>query len=176
VIRVEEKKPAKLVPFEEAQRSVARDLLGDEKAGAAADEVAEKLAAAVREGKPLVDAARERSLSIERPEPLRRRGDGVIPGLGAAPDALAALFALPDDGPQTLSRAYDVGGKKVLFERLKVTRPTDAQLDAQLAAAREELLGQRRALLQSAWIDARRTQLADAGELTIQLEEPAAAE
>jgi peptidyl-prolyl cis-trans isomerase D len=172
VIRVDEKKPAKLVPFEEAQRAVARDLLADEKAAAAATELADKLLAAVKEGRPLVDAARERSLAIERPEPVRRRADGAVPGLGAAPEALTALFALPDEGPQTLARVYDVGGKKVLFERLQITRPTDAELDAQLAAARDQLLEERRALLQSAWVDTRRTQLADAGELTIQLGEP----
>jgi peptidyl-prolyl cis-trans isomerase D len=172
VIRVDEKKPAKLVPFDEAQRAVARDLLADEKAAAAATELADKLLAAVKEGRPLVDAARERSLAIERPEPVRRRADGAVPGLGAAPDALTALFALPDEGPQTLARVYDVGGKKVLFERLQITRPTDAELDAQLAAARDQLLEERRALLQSAWVDTRRTQLADAGELTIQLGEP----
>jgi hypothetical protein len=64
----------------------------------------------------------------------------------------------------------------VLFERLKATRPTEAELDGQLAAAREQLLQERRQLLQSAWVDARRTELADAGALTIQLEEPTPAE
>jgi peptidyl-prolyl cis-trans isomerase D len=176
VIRVDEKRPAKLVSFEEAQRGVARDLLADEKARAEADDLVEKLLAAVREGRPLVDAARERALAIERPEPLRRRADGVIPGLGAAPEALAALFALPDGGPKTLPRAFEVGPKKVLFERVSVKRPTDAELEPQLAAAREELLGQRRAMLESAWIDARRTQLADAGELVVQLAEQPAPE
>jgi hypothetical protein len=171
LIRVEEKRPAKVVSFDEAKRTVAHDLLADEKAHAAADELVEKLLAAVREGKPLVDAARERGLSLERPDPLRRRGDGAIPGLGAAPDALAALFALPDDGPQTLPRAFDVDKKKVLFQRLSVSRPTDAQLEPQLAAAREELLRQRQGMLESAWVDARRTQLADAGKLTMQLSE-----
>ena len=176
LIRVEEKRPAKVVPFEEAKRTVAHDLLADEKAQAAAGELVEKLLAAVREGRPLVDAARERGLSLERPDPLRRRGDGVIPGLGAAPDALAALFALPDDAPQTLPRAFDIGKKKVLFQRLSVSRPTDAQLEPQLAAAREELLRQRQGMLESAWVDARRTQLADAGKLTMQLSERPASE
>lgn len=176
VIRVDEKLPARLVSFEEARRGVARDLLADERARAEAGELAEKLLAEVQAGKPLVDAARERGLSIERPEPLSRRADGVIAGLGAAPEALAALFALPGEGPQPLPRAFDVGPKKVLFERLAARRPADAELDAQLASARDELLGQRRALMESAWVDARRAELADAGQLTVQLGERTPAE
>ena len=176
LILVEEKRPAKLVPFEEAKLGIARDLLAEEKAAADAAALAEKVLAEVANGKPLVDVARERGLAIERPDPLRRRPDGLIPGLGAAPEALAALFALPDDAPQTLPRAFEVGGKRVLFQRVRGNRPTDEELEPQLASARQELLGQRRTLLQSAWVDVRRTELADAGDLSVQLAEKPATE
>jgi hypothetical protein len=53
--------------------------------------------------------------------------------------------------------------------------PLPAALD-ELEAARAELLRQRQALLENAWVDARRTQLADAGRLTVQLGERQPAE
>ena len=61
-------------PSTRRSAALARTILLDEKAGAAADALVEKLLAAVREGRALVDAARERGLTLERPDPLRRRG------------------------------------------------------------------------------------------------------
>ena len=69
-----------------------------------ADELVAKLLEAVGAGKTLVEAARERSVSIERPGPIRRRGDGVIPSLGTSPEALAAIFALTAEKPHDRPR------------------------------------------------------------------------
>jgi len=171
VIRVEEKRPAKLVSFDEAKASLARELLRAERGGQAADALVAKLLESVRGGKTLVDAARERSLSIERPEPLRRRADGVMPGLGASKEALAAVFALSEQQP-VAERAFDVGGKRVLFERLGGERLSDADLEPRLATARKALLEERRQQLESAWVDARRKQLEASGELALNLGEP----
>jgi peptidyl-prolyl cis-trans isomerase D len=168
VIRVEEKRPAKVIPFDEAKRALARELLLDEKAGEAADALVEKLLAAIREGRTLVDAARERGLTLERPDPLRRRSDGAIPGLGTSREALAAVFALTDDKP-VLDRVFQIDGKRVLFERLGGNRPSDADLAPQVQQARAEMLQQRRAQLEAAWIDARRDEFEKSGELVFNL-------
>jgi hypothetical protein len=168
LIRVEEKRPAKLVPFEEVRAALARELLLEEKAGRAADELVGKLVAAIREGKSLIDAARERSLVIERPEPIRRRPDGVIPDLGTSKEAIAAVFLLRDDAP-TSERVFDIGGKRVLFQRIGGTRPSDEELASRLPALRSELLGQLRQQLEIAWIDARRSELEKAGKLVTNL-------
>jgi len=168
VIRVEEKRPAKLVTFDEAKASLARELLRDEQGRQAADALVAKLLEAIGSGKSLVDAARERGLSIERPEPLRRRGDGVIPGLGAAKEALAALFALSDAQP-VAERAFEIGGKQVLFERLGGTTLSDAELEPRLAFTRKELLEEQRQQLQNAWVETRRKELEASGELVYNL-------
>jgi hypothetical protein len=175
VIRVEEKRPAKVISFDEAKPALARELLIEQKAKRAAGEQVEKLLEAVRQGKTLVDAARERSLSIQRPEPLARRGDGVIPGLGTSKPALAAVFALTDARP-TLDRAFEIDGKQVLFQRLGGTRASDAELNAALAQQREHMLQQRRGELMSAWIDARKDELEKSGALVYNLGRRSAAE
>jgi peptidyl-prolyl cis-trans isomerase D len=168
VIRVEEKRPAKVVPFDEVKRALAREALLEEKSRQAADALVEKLLASIREGRTLVEAARERSLSLERPDPLHRRSDGVIPGLGTSKEALAAVFRLSAEKP-TLDRVFEIEGKRVLFERIGGSSPSDAELAPRLAEARGQMLEQRRAQLESAWIDARRDEAEKAGELVYNL-------
>jgi peptidyl-prolyl cis-trans isomerase D len=168
LIRVEEKRPAKQIPFDEAKRALAREILVEEKDSQAADALVEKLLAAIREGRTLVEAARERGLTLERPESLRRRSDGVIPGLGTSKEALSAVFGLTAEKP-ILERVFQINGKRVLFERLGGSRPSDAELAPRLAEARGEMLQQRRAQLESAWIDARRDELEKSGELVFNL-------
>lgn len=168
VIRVEEKRPAKLIPFEEAKASLARDLLRDERGRQAADELVAKLLEAIGNGKSLVDAARERGLALERPEALRRRGDGVIPGLGTSKEALAAVFALSEERPVT-TRAFEVGGKQVLFERIGGTTLSDEELEPRVAFTRKELLEEQREQLRSSWVETRRKQLEASGELVYNL-------
>lgn len=168
VIRVEEKRPAKRIPFEEAKASLARDLLRDEQGRQAADERVAKLLEAIGNGKSLVDAARERGLSIERPEALHRRGDGVIPGLGTSKEALAAVFALSEEHP-VAPRAFEIAGKQVLFERIGGTRPSDEELAPRVAATRKELVAEQRDQLRGRWVEARRRQLEASGELVYNL-------
>jgi peptidyl-prolyl cis-trans isomerase D len=164
VIRVEEKRPAKLISFDEAKASLAREILAEERAKKDADELVAKLLEAVRSGKTLVEAARERSVSIERPGPIHRRGDGVIPSLGPSKEALAAIFALTPEKPTT-DRAYEVSGKRVLFERTGGKLPTEAELAPNLKMARDQLLEQRRTELSNAWIETRRKELEAEGRL-----------
>src|SRR4030095_295627 len=149
LIRVEEKRPAKLVPFEEVRTTLARDLLLDEKAAKAADELVGKLVAAIRDGKSLVDAARERSLVIQRPDPIRRRGDGVIPNLRTSKEALAALFRLTDAKPSS-DRVFEIDRKRVLFQRIGGSRPSDEELAPRLPSVRAELVQQVRQPLEGA--------------------------
>jgi peptidyl-prolyl cis-trans isomerase D len=164
IIRVEEKRPAKVISFDEAKASLAREILAEERAKKDADELVAKLLEAIGSGKTLVEAARERSVSIERPGPVRRRGDGVIPSLGSSKEALAAIFALTAEKPTT-DRAFEVSGKRVLFERTGGKLPTEAELAPNLKMARDQLLEQRRTELSNAWIETRRKELEAEGRL-----------
>jgi peptidyl-prolyl cis-trans isomerase D len=164
VIRVEEKRPAKLIAFDEAKPSLAREILAEERAAKDADELVAKLLTAIGEGKTLIEAARERNLVIERPGPIRRRGDGVIPGLGTSKEALAAIFALRPEKP-VADRAFEIAGRRVLIERTGGKTPTEAELAPALTGSRERLLDQRREELQMAWIEGRRKELEAKGQL-----------
>lgn len=175
VIRVEERRPAKLVAFDEAKPALAREILRGERAAQAAETLVEKLRAAIAQGRTLVEAARERNLTLERPAPLRRRPDGVIPGLGTSKEALAAVFSLTPENP-TSDRVFEIAGKRVLFERTGGRRPTDAELETRVATAREQMLEQRRNELSAAWVEARRTQLEQDGELVYSLRPKGTAE
>jgi peptidyl-prolyl cis-trans isomerase D len=175
VIRVEEKRPAKLISFDEAKASIARELLREEQGQQAADALVAKLQEAIRGGKTLVEAARERGLTLERPDALRRRADGVIPGLGTSKEALAAVFALTPEKPVS-DRVFEIGGKRVLFERLSGATLSDADLEPRLAATRKELLEEQRNQLERVWVEARRKQLEADGRLVYNLGERASAE
>jgi peptidyl-prolyl cis-trans isomerase D len=164
VLRVEERRPAESTPFEEVDERLARDLLLAEVGEKAAREGAEALFADVRAGTSLVEAARKLGVSVERPDPLRRRPDGYVPGLGPAPEVQLAAFAATLERP-TPQRIFEVQGKRVLIQLLARHTPPDEEIQAKLAETRRSLLAERRQRMEAAWLEATRTRLADAGRL-----------
>ena len=169
LILVEEKRAAELVPFEEAREQIARDLALSEAAEEAARARAEEIGGRLRGGEKLVDVARELELSVERPEPLRRRPDGFVAGLGAAPDVMRAVFALTEEGASDPT-VYEVGDRKfVLVQLLERRAPSDEELAEQVEEERSRLRESRRSSSEQAWLDARRSELDDAGELVYDL-------
>jgi peptidyl-prolyl cis-trans isomerase D len=170
LIRVEEKRPARLVAYDEAQREVARDLIAEESARAAARARAEELAVAVREGQSLVDAARAREIPIERPDAFRWRPDGYVPGVGPAPDVMSAAFALTEEAPSDPT-IHEVGdGRFVLIELLERREPDPEALEAAVDARRQALLRERRERLESVWLSELRDELNEKGRLVFDLE------
>jgi peptidyl-prolyl cis-trans isomerase D len=169
VVRVEERRPARVVPFEEAQAQVAAELARQDAAAAVARARAEKLSQAVQGGKSLVDAAREEGLEILRPDPLRRRPDGYVPQIGAAPELVAAAFARPEDQPSdpTLHTADE--DVFVLIQVLERKSPTESEVAEALAATRQRILEQRRSAAEQAWLERVRDELAERDELVYDL-------
>ena len=169
LLRVEEHRPARVVPFEEAQAQVAAELARQDAAAAVARARAEKLSQAVQDGQSLVDAAREAGLEILRPDPLRRRPDGYVPQIGAAPELVAAAFALTLEKPSdpTLHTADE--NVFVLVQLLERKSPTDAELAQALAATRQRILEQRRAAAEQAWLARLRDELSERSELVYDL-------
>jgi len=92
VIFVEERSPASVRSFDEVGLELARAAAEVAAAQERARAQAERLAGAVRSGQSLEDAARAEGLTLERTGMIRRRPDGFIPGLGGAPDAMAAAL------------------------------------------------------------------------------------
>ncbi|NNL86426.1 MAG: hypothetical protein HKP27_12270 [Myxococcales bacterium] len=163
LIRVDEKLPAKLVPLEEAQESIARGLASFDRARELAESKSAELLEDVRAGKSLTDATRERGYTLERPGPIKR--NGYIDGLGAAVELVEALFQHGKTG--SLARVFDVASQKVLVEILDRRVPTDAELTASIEATKAQMLEDRRNAFEMAWIDRRRQELADVGQLYV---------
>lgn len=169
LIRVEEKRAAVVVPFEEARESIARDLIARDRAQENARAQAEAIAGEIRAGKSLIDAAREAGLSIERTEPFRRRPDSYVPNLGAAPDLVTAAFGLREEAPSCPEIFAVQGGELVLIQLMERTDPTAEELDAQLDEERERLATERKNQIEQLWVAQRRDALAAKGKLLYDL-------
>jgi len=168
LIRVEEKRAARVVPFEQAREKVARDLLRQDRAREQARAQAEALSKAIRDGASLVDAAREQGLTLLRPDPIRRRPDGTVPELGPAPEVVTAAFALRPEAPSDPT-IYEVGDAFVLVQLLERMEPDAETVDALLDETRQQLLLARRTALENAWLEQLRRQAAERGELVYDL-------
>jgi peptidyl-prolyl cis-trans isomerase D len=169
IIRVEEHKQASRTPFEEVRETLAREVLAREMLGERNRELAEKLAAAVRSGQSVEDAARLEGLTLERSGWLRRRPDGFVPGLGAAQDLMISAFALaPGDSSD---RVFEVGDKLALLQVLEHRMPEEADVEKAVEAERGQLQNQKMMLLARSWMNERRTALIESGELAVDLEQ-----
>jgi peptidyl-prolyl cis-trans isomerase D len=167
VIRLEERQAPVNRSYDEVSEELARDLLSREAVKARAREKADALAAAVRGGKSLEDAAREAGLSVERSGWLRRRPDGYVPGLGPAQDLLAVAFAT--QAGTSLPRVFEVGDRLALLQVLGRKPANPEEVESRVAAKRDQLLQQKREERSTAWLDERRQQLIASGELKVDL-------
>src|SRR5262245_21426830 len=169
LVRVEERQPARVVPFEEAQQQVAQELARSDAAAAAARARGEDLGRDIAAGKSLVDAAREKGLPILRPDAFRRRPDGYVPQIGAAPEVVTAAFALRPEKPSdpTLHSAGE--NVYVLIQLLDRKTPSDDELSRGLAALRDQIQEQRRAQVEELWLAELRERLARKNEIVYDL-------
>jgi peptidyl-prolyl cis-trans isomerase D len=159
LVRVEEKKAASEMPYSEASTHVAQELARIDAAAAVAKTDADAIAADVKAGKSLEEAARERGAQIQRPPAFRRRPDGFIPELGMSPELMNAAFALTPEKPVD-GTVYTLGENVyVLIQLIGKKTPTDAEIEAALPAERERVLGERRAAVEQAWLEGERRRL-----------------
>jgi peptidyl-prolyl cis-trans isomerase D len=168
VIRTEAREPAKDRSFEEAQREIAEELAGADRARELARETSDRLLQAVRGGTSLEEAAREAGVPAKTGEWLRRRRDGYLPGVGPAPEVITAAFAA-DPAKPSLERVFDAGGKLVMIQVVERRTPTGEDIARELPTERERLLEARRGQLRSEWLREARTRLARDGELFVDL-------
>ena len=168
LILVDEKLAPETVSFQEAREQIAREEAAKDQAREIARKTGEQLAEVVRAGGSLVDAARERELSILRPSPITRRPDGYVPELGLAPDVMDAAFSREAGGDPTLYEIQN-GRSFALIEVLARTTPSEEELALQLDIERERMLEVRRYETEYVWLEARRKELEDAGLLTFDL-------
>jgi peptidyl-prolyl cis-trans isomerase D len=168
ILRVEDRKPAQHRPFEEVREDLVFELLGRSAAREQARATAERVAAQVRSGESLETAARNEELTLERSGWLTRRPDGYVPGLGAAQDLMAVAFTL--ETGQSSDRIFEAGERLALVQVLERQQPSQEEVDAELETEQKQLSQQKHIRLIETWISQRRSQLADDGELIVNLE------
>lgn len=166
IVLVEERIEAGQQPFDEVAREIARELANSEIARQYADRVSEEIATAIRSGSSLEESARKLGVPIERPDPLRRRADGFVAGLGSAPEILAFAFGLTMEAPSS-PRVFQVGPKLVLIQLLDRSEPVPELLEESIDAERSRLLASKRSRAIQGWIDADRKTLRESGRLKI---------
>lgn len=168
ILRLEERQAAVSRSYDEVSGELARDLLTREAKKTRARKQADELVAAIESGKSLEEAARAADLPLERSGLLRRRPDGYVPGLGPAPEVLAAAFM--NDVGKSLPTVFEVGDRLALVQVMERKPAMPDQIDSRLEARREQLLAEKRDARTSAWLDRRRDELIEAGELQVALE------
>jgi peptidyl-prolyl cis-trans isomerase D len=172
LIRVEEKQAASELPYSEASGRVAQELARIDASAAAAKADADAISAAVKAGKPLEEAAREKGAAILRPAPFRRRTDGFIPELGLAEELMNAAFALTKEKPSDGS-VYSLGENLyALAALIEKKTPSTEEIDAALPLERERVLAERRTAVEQAWLEGERKRLEAAHCLGIPVATP----
>jgi peptidyl-prolyl cis-trans isomerase D len=168
VVRVDEKLPAEKATFEGHRLALAREGATRERATRLAEEKSQALVTAIAGGQSLEDAARAAGLNVERPPGLKRRPDGFVPGLGAAPEILTAAFAL--ETGKSSPEVFDLPDKKVVVEVLERVALSEDQVKAERATRRDNARMQKQNETIQAWLDDYRTRLERSGRLLINAE------
>ncbi len=168
VIQVEEKLPAEKATFEAHGLALAREGAARERALRVAEELSRALAEAIEGGQDLEQAARAAGLAIERPPALKRRPDGFVPGLGAAPEILTAAFTL--EAGKSSPEVFDLPDKQVLFQVVERVPLSEDRIAAERAGRRANARVQKQNETIQAWLDDYRTRLERSGRLRINAE------
>jgi hypothetical protein len=80
---------------------------------------------------------------------------------------MIAAFALSPG--QSSDRVYEVDSKLALVQLLERQIPEDVNIEQGVEQEREQLSQQKRSLLTQGWLNERRKELAEAGELVVDL-------
>ncbi len=167
LIRVEEREEAVNRPLEEVREEIATAILREEALREEAKREAEALAERVANGASLEVAAAESDLEFRRSGWIARRSNGFVPGLGASPELLATAFTLE---PGTSSpEVFEVGDRFALVQVLEHQDPDPEQVEPLVEAKREELLQAKRNDRTEAWVNLRRQELTESGDLIVNL-------
>jgi len=168
VVQVDERQPAVEATFESARLELATEEATRERAVERAEARSQELADAIDQGANLEDAARNAGLTLERPPGLRRRGDGFVPGLGAAEDLLTTAFTL--EAGQSSPEIFDVGGRRVLIQVLERNLADEETVAATRAERRRQVLVDKQNRTIEGWLAEYRRDLERSGRLLINAE------
>lgn len=165
ILRVDSRQPPRTKTLEEVEGELAREGAAARLARDRAEALSLKLAEAIRSGETLEAAAADEGLAVERTPLLRRRADGFVPGLGSAPEVLAAAFAM-DEG-QSSQRTYPAGHRLAMIQLVERQEPEPEMLESAMQARRARFQATKAEEVVQSWIERRRQELEQSGRLFI---------
>lgn len=168
IVQVDEKIAAVPASFDANRLDLAREGATRAAALERADQKSATLVAAIDSGVSLEDAARAEGLNLERPPGLKRRPDGFVPGLGAAPDLLATAFTFKNGGSS--SETFELPGRRVLIQVLERVDPSMETIASERNSRRERALAEKQNRTLQTWINDYRRQLEASGRLMVNAE------
>ncbi len=168
VIQVDEKQPAEPADFARSRLDLAREAVSAERARELAITRGDALARRILDGASLEDAAREEGLSLERTVAFKRRPDGFIPGLRAAPDMMTTAFTL--EAGATSSEVFDLGGRRALLQVIERNAPDADTIASERTERRPQVLTQKQNERIDTWLTDYRRELERSGRLLVNAE------
>lgn len=168
ILQVDERLEASTPRFEDRRLDLARERLARERAREWTAEKSEALAEAIEAGRSLEEAARDEGLALERMPAQKRRPDGYVPGLGAAPEILATAFTL--EAGESSSRIFELPEKRVLIQVLERHRPSGEELAAKRSTLRKRMEQEKQDYALQVWLNDTRRRLEQQGRLRINAE------
>jgi peptidyl-prolyl cis-trans isomerase D len=168
VIRVDEKIEAVTFSFETQRLALAREAATRAAALERATVIGEALAAAIRVGSSLEEAARAQGVDVTRTPSLKRRADGFVPGLGAGEDLLPTAFTLR--AAESSPEIFELPDRHVLISVIDRTDPSAETLITERGTRRERARVAKQNRVLQAWINDYRSKLESAGRLRVNAE------
>ncbi|MFQ5699159.1 MAG: peptidyl-prolyl cis-trans isomerase [Myxococcota bacterium] len=165
IVKVEEKRPASERSFDEVRFELARELIREDRARAAAHAAAEQLLKRLEAGEGFDRVARELGMTSDA-TPLLSVSDPLPPELGPIQGLRGAIFALSPQAPR-IERVLDGPDASYVVWLEQRQEADPAELQAQAEDLREKLEGQARARLLARFTQQRQQQLARAGDLEL---------
>lgn len=163
LILLEERRAGIDKQLEEVSEELARQLLRDERAQAAARAAAEEMLARLGGGGDFDAVAAELGLTSEETVPFGPL-DFTIPGIGRVPGLKEAALTLEPERPHA-DRVFSDGDTFYVISLLERDEPDPGTLDNEMALAREQLESQARGRVLNQWAESRRKRLQQAGKL-----------
>jgi peptidyl-prolyl cis-trans isomerase D len=165
LVRLEEKRAAQERSFEDVAGELAREILVQEQASEQARAAIDRVLEAARASGDLESAAREAGLEVSTSARFKR-SDAAVPGLGSLQGLVEVAFALDTSRP-IAGQVFQDGESFYAVALAETHSPEASELDAQLTAEAERMLGAERERTTALWYRARRRALDDAGEIAL---------
>ncbi len=150
IAHVQDLKEAEETSFDDAKRTIAREIIAETDLKSFTDTLTGELLAAWKPGAPPTERLEQLGLKVQDAGPFPPSQPRLV-GAGSSPDLTAELSKLPEPG--VLGRAFTTSVGTILVEVTEVERPTDEQYAIVKPMIEGQLLNSKRQGFLLAWVE-----------------------